>query len=120
MATKYKVVCVSQIYDELRKGNLERFVKYVMPLIDALVVYDDGSTDGSADYLRQFTPHVIRSEQNAFDREIEHKKLLLERALELKPDFVFYLDADEVFAAGAEDAGCRSCTNIAKRMNWTG
>ena len=44
---KYKIVAIAQIYNELQKENLERFVKHVLPLVDALVVYDDASADGS-------------------------------------------------------------------------
>src|SRR4030043_2363742 len=99
---KFSIVCIVQIYNELRKGNLERFVKYVMPLVDALVVYDDASTDGSYEYMLNYTPHVIRGVKNDFVNEIRHKQQLLDYALKLNPDFVFYLDADEVFTANAQ------------------
>jgi glycosyltransferase involved in cell wall biosynthesis len=96
---KFRIVCITQIYNELRNGNLERFVKYVPPLVDALVVYDDASTDGSYEYMLNHTPHVIRGLRNDFVNEISHKKLMLDTALRLGPDFIMYLDADEVFTA---------------------
>jgi len=98
---KYKIICVAQIYNELRKGNLERFAKYVMPLVDALVVYDDASTDGSYEYMLQCTPYVIRGVRNDFINEISHKQILLDEALNLSPDFILWLDADEVLTANA-------------------
>ena len=99
---KYRVVCIAQIYNELRKGNLERFVKYVIPLVDALVVYDDASTDGSYEYLLRHTPHVIRGALNDFANEINHKQRLLDCALTLNPDFILWLDADEVLTKNAQ------------------
>jgi glycosyltransferase involved in cell wall biosynthesis/predicted O-methyltransferase YrrM len=99
----YSIVCICQIYNELVKGNLERFVKYVKPHVDALVVYDDGSTDGSYEYMLTQTPYVIRGAKNNFAAEISHKQLLLEEALKLSPDFILWLDADEVMTKSAAD-----------------
>jgi len=98
---RYSIVCICQIYNELSKGNLERFVRYVKPLVDALVVYDDGSTDGSYEYMLQHTPYVIRGLKNDFANERSHKQRLLEEALKLSPDFILWLDADEVLTANA-------------------
>jgi glycosyltransferase involved in cell wall biosynthesis len=99
---KYKIVGFCQIYNEIRKGNLERFLTYFNPLVDTIVAYDDGSTDGSYETLLQYTPHVIHSGQNEFHDEISHKQQLLNLALKLGPDFLLWLDADEVMTANAE------------------
>ncbi|MGC7871584.1 glycosyltransferase family 2 protein [Desulfosporosinus sp. SYSU MS00001] len=108
----YSIVCICQIYNELCKDNLERFVNYVLPLVNHLVVYDDGSTDGSYEYLLQRTPYVIRGTKNDFVNERSHKQLLLEEALKLDPDFILWLDADEVLTANAAEKLqelCREC-----------
>src|SRR3972149_1365434 len=60
---RYSIACICQIYKEIRKGNLERFVKYVKPLVDYLIVWDDSSTDGSNEYMLKQTPYVLRSEK---------------------------------------------------------
>jgi glycosyltransferase involved in cell wall biosynthesis len=99
--SKYRIVGTCQIYNEIRKDNLERFVNYFLPLVDDLVVYDDGSTDGSYEYMLQSTSHVIRDPKNDFTNERHHKQILLQKALELKPDFILWLDADEVLSANA-------------------
>lgn len=109
----YRIVAVCQVYNEMVKENLERFIKYVKPLADALVVYDDGSTDGSYEYLLNQTPHVIRGLRNNFAGEISHKQMLLDEALKLSPDFILWLDADEVLTAGAAErlqSLCALCT----------
>ena len=108
----HSIVCICQVYNELTKGNLERFVKYVKPLVDALVVYDDGNTDGSYEYMLTQTPYVIRSSKNDFVNELSHKQILLQEALKLSPDFILWLDADEVLTANASDclqSLCASC-----------
>jgi predicted O-methyltransferase YrrM/glycosyltransferase involved in cell wall biosynthesis len=108
----YSIVAICQVYNEMLKGNLERFVKYVKPLVDALVVYDDGSTDGSYEYLLSQTPYVIQGVKNDFANEISHKQILLQEALKLSPDFILWLDADEVLSANAADqlqSLCAAC-----------
>ena len=50
---EYKVVCIVQIYNEIERGNLYRFFKYVSPVVDEIVVYDDCSTDGSFEYAKK-------------------------------------------------------------------
>lgn len=97
----YKIVGICQVYNEIVKGNLERFVKHILPLVDSLVVYDDASSDGSFEYMRQFTPHIIRGSKNDFTNEVAHRKLLIDEALKLAPDFILWLDVDEVLTANA-------------------
>ncbi|MFA3783812.1 glycosyltransferase [Melioribacteraceae bacterium 4301-Me] len=98
---RYKIIAITQVFNELRKSNLERFWKYLQPVVDGLVVYDDGSSDGSFEYLSDKAMFILRGGENDFKNEINHKKVLLEKALELKPDFVLWLDADEVLTANA-------------------
>ena len=66
---------------------------------DALVVYDDASTDGSYEYILKCTPNVIRGTCNDFTNEIND---FLETAIKLEPDFILWLDADEVLTRNAE------------------
>ncbi|MDQ7092671.1 glycosyltransferase [Desulfosporosinus sp. PR] len=99
----YRIVCICQIYNELCKGNLQRFVSNILPVVSDLVVYDDGSTDGSYEYMLKQTPYVIRATKNDFVNERSHKQLLLQEALKLQPDFILWLDADEVLTANAAE-----------------
>lgn len=94
----YKIVAITQIKNELRKGNLERFFKYVQSNVDAIVLYDDVSTDGSYEYAKQFTSHTLRGTVNMFASEWQIKQRLVEKALTLNPDFILLIDADEVIA----------------------
>lgn len=107
--SRFRIVCIAQIFNEMRRGNLERFIEHITPLVDAVVVYDDGSTDGSYEYLLSHTPHVFRSPRNDFADEARHKKLLLEEARRLNPDFILWLDADEVLASEDPEDLQRAC-----------
>ncbi len=111
-ARRYKVVCIAQVFNEIRKGNLERFLAYTLPLVDDMVVYDDGSTDGTFEFLLETPVQVLRGARNDFADEIGHKRLLLERALTLKPDYILWLDADEVLSSSNPEelqAACAWC-----------
>lgn len=96
----HKIVGITQIYNELEKGNLKRFFKYIKNCVDELIIYDDCSTDGSYEYAKKHTPWVIRGSKNDFTSEIEHKQILLKTALNFKPDFILSVDADEVISTG--------------------
>ncbi len=98
---KYTIVCICQVYNEIEKGNLERFFTYIKPAVDAVVIYDDCSTDGSYEYAKEQTAYVIRGTKNDFSDEINHRQQMLGEALKLKPDFILWLDADEVLTVDA-------------------
>jgi glycosyltransferase involved in cell wall biosynthesis len=100
--SKFKIVGFLQVYNEIRKGNLHRFTSQIFKHIDSLVVYDNGSTDGTYEHLLTKTPHIIRGSKNSFDKEIIKKQQLLELALTLKPDFILWLDCDEVLASSVD------------------
>jgi len=100
---KYSIVGICQIYNELEKGNLSRFIEHFKPLVSRIIAYDDSSTDGSYEYLLDNADHVLRGSKNKFVDEIDHKQELLEAALKFDPDFILWLDADEVFSANAEE-----------------
>lgn len=112
MGNEYRVIAIIQVYNELKKGNLERFFKYNSGVFDKIIVYDDGSTDGSFEYSLKHTPYIIKSPTNNFENELNHKSTLLEYAKRFSPDFVFWIDADEVVAAPQRERvqeACRFC-----------
>jgi hypothetical protein len=100
----FKIVVIIQVYNELEKGNLQRFFKYIKNCVDEVVVYDDCSTDGSYEYAKENTQWVLRGLKNDFTSEINHKQILLKTALSLAPDFILSVDADEVISRGERNS----------------
>ena len=102
MTKKHKIVSITQVFNEIEKDNLVRFFKYLKPVVDEIVIYDDCSTDGSYEYALENTNHVIRGFKNDFSNEINHRDILIKKALSLNPDFILWIDADEILSNGSE------------------
>lgn len=87
---------------------------------DNIVIYDDGSTDGTYEVLLNAQENappgrevfIIRSDENDFKNEIVHKQILLDRALEIGSDWIMWLDADELIEAG----GHKMCPDGRKKI----
>jgi len=115
-----KLTCIVQIYNEMDKKNLPRFIDSVKRYCDALIVFNDGSTDDSVEYLARgnhLDGHLsemifIHGEKNNFKNEIQHKQWMLDKAVEIKSDWIFWLDCDETVEVRGEDGGIRAiCEN---------
>ena len=62
----FKILAIIQVYNELEKGNLQRFFRYIKNCVDEVVVYDDCSTDGSYECAKKNTQWVLRGLKNDF------------------------------------------------------
>ena len=109
MPRKHKIVSITQVFNEIEKDNLVRFFKYLKPVVDEIVIYDDCSTDGSYEYALENTNHVIRGFKNDFSNEINHRDILIKKALSLNPDFILWIDADEILSNGSEKTLINLC-----------
>lgn len=101
-----------QMYNELEQGNLPRYMESISKYCDAIVVYDDGSTDGGMEYIIEKWSDKIqisfkRNESNDFIDEVSHKSDLLEMARSINTDWIFRIDADEVIEKAGEDGEIR-------------
>jgi len=103
-----------QIHNESERGNLRRCLNNMRQFCDDICIYDDGSTDDSVAVCREYTPHVILGGTRDFQRELFHKQQLLEYALTLNPDWIFWQDADEVVDRFGTTGGLRRLAETAR------
>ncbi len=89
-----KLLSILRIKDEIR--NIEACLSKLSELSDEMIVLDNGSTDGTLGVYPQFRKIVKILETRGYD-EGRDKCLLLEEAKKRNPDWILWIDADEVF-----------------------
>jgi len=105
-AKKLKLVGFLKVYNEVKSGNLERVLRHLEIFCDEIVVCDCQSTDNSLEIIKKYTNHIL-IEPNDFKNELFVKQKMLDYALKLNPDWIVWLDADEVFDREGELGGIR-------------
>jgi glycosyltransferase involved in cell wall biosynthesis len=77
----------------------EEWLQCFEKLADEIVVLDNGSTDGTYDYLKTH-PKVVDIVRTEGYNEGRDKNLLYENVRRRKPDWVLWIDIDEIFEPG--------------------
>lgn len=91
------------VHNESIKGNIRRCLDSMSVYCDSIYVFDDVSTDDTPEVALSYSKvKLIYGDYNAFDQELFHKQKLLEFALKDNPDWLFWLDADEVLEKKGE------------------
>jgi len=111
-----KLVGFLKIHNESSEGNLTRILTHMQQFCDDIVVCDCESTDDSLDVAKKFTNHILQ-EPNDFEKEIFTKQKILEYTLSLDPDWIVWLDADEVFDRQGELNGVRRLCAYGEEKN---
>lgn len=79
------------------KETLENAIRYV----DQVLIIDDASTDGTVELCKEIlkgVPHrIIVNEQSMFAEEYKLRQLQWKETLKMNPDWILFLDADEIF-----------------------
>lgn len=88
-------------------GNLERCLRHMDRFCDDVVACNSGSTDDSLRIAERFTDKVMTI-PNDFRRELYAKQKVLDYVLRLDPDWILWMDADEVFDRSGELGGIRA------------
>lgn len=114
-----RLVGFVKCFNEGSNGNLERCLKHLTSFCDDIVVCDDSSTDNSLEIAQKFTNNIIKL-PDEFTKELEHKQKLLELALSLDPDWIVFLDPDEIFDRFGESNGIRSLCYYGQEKNIDG
>lgn len=101
-----KLVGFLKIYNEASSGNLERVLRHMSKFCDDIVVCDCESTDNGVEITKRYTSHILH-EKNNFRNELSTKQVMLDYALKLRPDWIVWLDADEIFDRNGESGSIR-------------
>ena len=109
-----KIVAFIQMFNEVKKGNLRRCLENCKQWADDIAIYDDASTDDSVAVAREYTPHILLGKQNAFHHELAHKQELLQLALTLNPDWIMWVDCDEILDRHGTTGGLRTLAETAR------
>ena len=112
-----KIVAFIQMYNEASKGNLERCLNNCKQWADDIVIYDDASTDNSVEVASKYTKYIIKGVVNNFRKELEHKQQLLEYALTLDPDWIMWIDCDEILDRAGTTGGLRKMAEQGLRLD---
>jgi len=88
-----------------RIKNVERWIEKSLEITSEIcskiVILDDGSTDNTVKICKQFSSVVkIHEQKNLPFDETRDKNLLLQMAMDCKPDYVLILDGDEIIMPG--------------------
>lgn len=98
-----------KVRNEILRGNIYRLLDNIERYVDAAVICDDASADGTDEAVRAWVRaqgdgsrfrdlHVPPHEQD-FRRELFVKQRMLTIVHEIKPQFVLWMDGDEVLDA---------------------
>ncbi len=79
---------------------IARAVRSIQPLCDRVVVFDDGSTDGTPDIARDLNAYVWHQGCDGCD-EARDKNFMLELAIGYRADWVLMIDGDEELTAAS-------------------
>jgi glycosyltransferase involved in cell wall biosynthesis len=90
-----KLVAMLMAYNERETGHLIRCLASLEKYCDAIVIYDDASTDDSQSIYRLYEAHVIQGTKNDFKNELAHKQQQLELCKKIGADWILRIDADE-------------------------
>ena len=89
---KVKTVCIARCKNEI--VNIERWIES-LPFIDLFCITDNGSTDGTYEYLKKID-NVLVTRVEGFD-EGRDFQILLNMAKAHQPEWILKIDCDEFF-----------------------
>ncbi len=89
-----KLVAILRVKNEIL--YIRKCLERLSELVDEIIVLDNGSTDGTLDVYRDFRKLIQLLHTEGFD-EGRDKIMLLEAAKKRDPDWILWLDGDEIF-----------------------
>lgn len=99
---------LSMIVKNEEHRYLERMLQSASEYIDHAVIIDDGSTDQTISLCREVLSGIpltlIENKESMFSDEWKIRKLQWQETIASDPDWILFLDADEIFEDNAKTA----------------
>lgn len=89
-----KLCAILRIKNQI--DTIDECMSKLSEIVDSIIVLDNGSSDGTLEKYAQY-PKISRVLQTEGFDEGRDKIMLLESAKEIDPDWILWIDADEVF-----------------------
>lgn len=98
---KNNKLTLSMVVKNEANRYLRRVLESAKEYIDAAVIIDDGSCDNTVEICREILGDkdlkIIENEESKFSNEIELRKQQWDETINTNPDWILFLDADEIF-----------------------
>lgn len=115
--TGNKLTLVMLVRNESKKF-LERVLTHAVKYIDNAVILDDASEDNSVEICKKVLENVpltlVENKEHGFNNEVVLRKQLWKIATSINPDWMLFLDADEIF----EDRICEVIRALINQPNF--
>jgi glycosyltransferase involved in cell wall biosynthesis len=89
-----KLIAILRIKDQI--DTIDECLSKLSTIADSIIVLDNGSTDGTMEVYGRY-PKIIKILRTEGYDEGRDKIMLLEEAKKYSPDWVVWIDADEIF-----------------------
>ncbi|WP_242872345.1 glycosyltransferase, partial [Clostridium coskatii] len=114
---KNKITLAMLIRNESGKF-LERVLTHAAKYVDNVVILDDASEDNSVEICKKIfenmTLTLVQNKKHGFNNEVILRKQLWEITASTNPDWILFLDADEIF----EDRICKVIRELINQPNF--
>lgn len=99
-AIKEPTLTLSMVIKNEEDRYLEQVLHSVYDYIDHAIIIDDASTDNSVDICKSILKEkliLIENNNSMFSNETTLRQLQWKKTIETQPDWILFLDADEIF-----------------------
>lgn len=94
-------ITLSMVVRNEEKRYLKKMLEATLDYVDNYVIIDDASTDGTVKLcekiLKNKTHKIVVNETSMFAKEYLLREKQWKETIETNPDFILFLDADEIF-----------------------